>query len=248
MKDKAKAKRLTKVLAGLLVLLVSVVMICAIIIPHEAQRVASKPSEGRTATPVVVLPSETGEDREVRGIDWRYWQSVNPDIIGWITIPGTPIDYPIMQAHREDPTHYLNYDAYDSYNFYGCIYVDAGCSIESDNVIIFGHNMGYFDDSMFTSLTNYLDQNYLDGHQMVVIQTPEKVMPLSVRAAEEISPYGYEKRVEFDSNEELQEYYLGLWQRAPSRSAEPKDDELEQLFTLITCDSDGYTRAIVYAG
>lgn len=40
-------------------------------------------------------------------VDWDYWKSVNPDVIGWVTVPGTNIDSPIVQAHSDDPEYYL---------------------------------------------------------------------------------------------------------------------------------------------
>ena len=51
-------------------------------------------------------PSLTVEDAEdgFPAVDWEYWQDVNPDVIGWVTVPGTPIDYPIVQAHADAPT------------------------------------------------------------------------------------------------------------------------------------------------
>ncbi|MFR7652084.1 MAG: class B sortase, partial [Eggerthella lenta] len=50
-----------------------------------------------------------GEGDGSGGVDWGYWQSVNPDIIGWVTAPGAGIDSPIVQAHEGDPDHYLRY-------------------------------------------------------------------------------------------------------------------------------------------
>lgn len=55
-------------------------------------------------------PSPGGEAREVSldpygfpEVDWDYWKSVNPDVIGWVTVPGTNIDSPIVQAHSDAP-------------------------------------------------------------------------------------------------------------------------------------------------
>ncbi|MDR2673148.1 MAG: class B sortase [Coriobacteriales bacterium] len=233
--------------AGVAVAILALAAICLIVVPHEAQRISSKPMEGRlTDRPA---PVATGDGQpEVFGIDWGYWQSINPDIVGWITIPKTPIDYPIVQAHPEDATHYLNYDAYDHYNIYGCAYVDAGCSMQSPNVIVFAHNMGSGEDAMFTTLTDYLDPAYLAEHKQVIIQTPEGTYDLKARAAESVSPYGFEKRTAFSSVEGLREFYLELWGGADSRCAEPNADEVSQLFTLITCDKGGSARAVVYAG
>ena len=38
-------------------------------------------------------------------VDWEYWKSVNPDVIAWVTVPGTNIDSPIVQAHSDDPEY-----------------------------------------------------------------------------------------------------------------------------------------------
>lgn len=246
-KSKPDAKQIAKVGAGCAIALSALIAICAILIPHELQKMASRPTEGKVAEPVIVKTDE-GDATEVAGIDWDYWLVVNPDIVGWITIPDTPIDYPIVQAHANNPTHYLNYDAYDNYNIYGCLYVDAGCTIESPNVVIFGHNMGGIDDSMFTTLTGYLDSGYMAEHQAVIIQTPADNRILKVRAADSVSPYGYEKRNTFSSVEGLREFYLELWEGADAKCSEPGADEVEQLFTLITCDEGGATRAVVCVG
>ena len=244
-KNRRQGKELAKALLGIVVAFAAFIAICAILLPHEMQRSTSKPTGGRMAVPLVVTTEAEG-DINVLGIDWEYWQAINPDIVGWITIPNTPIDYPIVQASVNAPTRYLDYDAYGKYNFYGCLYVDAGCTIASPNVIIFGHNMRDSQGSMFTALTHYLDGHYLEAHPDVIIQTPEKVSVLKIRAAKNVSPYGYEKRIEFDSNGKLQEYYLELWESASSRCAFPDERGVEQLFTLVTCNKGGTVRTVVY--
>jgi sortase B len=240
-KDVAKAG------AGIAVALSALVAIALILAPHEMQRIASKPMEGRlTDRPAVAVVEDTGE--EVRGTDWNYWRSVNPDIAGWITIPGTPIDYPIVQASSSDPTRYLDYDIYGSYNIYGCPYVDSSCTMESPNTVVFAHNMGGIDDSMFTQLTNYLDPGFMAAHGAVIVQTPDTVYTLKVRAAERVSPYGFEKQTAFSGVEGLREYYLERWQNAAVRSEQPESEQIVKLFTLITCDNGGAARAVVYVG
>jgi sortase B len=233
--------------AGIAVAVLALVAICLTVIPHEAQRISSKPTEGRLTDRPTPVETDDGQE-EVPGIDWGYWQSINPDIVGWITIPGTPIDYPIAQAHPENPTLYLHCDAYGSYNIYGCPYVDAGCTMQSPNVIVFAHNMGSGEDAMFTTLTDYLDPTYMKEHRQVIIQTPDGTYDLKARAAESVSPYGFEKQVAFSSVEGLREFYLEVWNGADSRCPEPGYEEVNQLFTLITCDKGGSARAVVYVG
>ena len=102
-------------------------------------------------------PSLTVEDAEdgFPAVDWEYWQDVNPDVIGWVTVPGTPIDYPIVQAHADAPTWYLSHDVYGNWNIYGCPYLDADCEEEgfdSRVAYVFAHHMD--DGSMFAPLAS----------------------------------------------------------------------------------------------
>ena len=73
----------------------------------------------------------------------------NPDCIGWVRVPGTDIDYPIMWTPN-DPEHYLHLDFYGSCSDYGVPFLDHRCDLDRDNIILYGHNM--FDGTMFTDL------------------------------------------------------------------------------------------------
>ena len=75
----------------------------------------------------------------------------NPDMVGWIKINGTNINYPVMQT-PENPDYYLDHDFYKNQSVYGCPYVQANCDVKtpSDNVIVYAHHMN--DGSMFANL------------------------------------------------------------------------------------------------
>ena len=114
------------------------------------------PTQGDTADPSLTITSDasssTGEDDASEAaddgfptVDWAYWQGVNPDVIGWITVPGTTINSPIVQAPTDDPDFYLSHDVYGNYNIYGAIYLDAECAeagLDSRNAVILGHHSG----------------------------------------------------------------------------------------------------------
>ena len=92
-------------------------------------------------------------------------------MIGWVTVPGTNIDQPIVQAHADDPTYYLHHDIYKNYNIYGCPYLDSECEelgFESKNAVIFGHHMN--DGSIFSAFAEYSDQEYAEEHQKILLQ------------------------------------------------------------------------------
>jgi sortase B len=202
--------------------------------------------EGRLDDVAAIVAVEEAAS-EVQAIDWAYWQGVNPDIVAWITIPGTAIDHPVVQANDKAPQFYLTHDVYGAYNPYGAVYVDAACTIESANVYLFGHNMGRWENAMFSDLDDFLDTGFLQEHATVIIQTPDSVYNLRVRAAQSISPYGYDKQTAFSDVEGLREFYLERWQDATARSDEPDAGQIDKLFTLITCTEGANSRALVYA-
>ena len=121
-------------------------------------------------------------------VDWEYWKSVNPDVIAWVTVPGTNIDSPIVQAHSSDPEYYLHHDVYGKYNVYGCPYLDSGCEAEgfkSYNSVIFGHHMN--DQTVFSAFSKYTDADFAKENGKVLLQMPGEKHILSVKLAEMIN-------------------------------------------------------------
>lgn len=94
----------------------------------------------------------------------------NEDVVGWITIEGTQIDYPIVQA--EDNYHYLTRNFYHEESRAGSIYMDYRNSVRIDseqNVVLYGHRMR--DGSMFENLTKYLDEDFFNEHRKIEFDT-----------------------------------------------------------------------------
>lgn len=82
----------------------------------------------------------------------------NSDLIGWLSIDGMEIDYPVMQC--EDDEYYLHHDFYGNDSKYGCLYVRKEADINTgSNFIIYGHNMK--DGSMFGDLDSYLKESFI---------------------------------------------------------------------------------------
>lgn len=96
----------------------------------------------------------------------------NEDAVGWLTIPGTIIDYPVMQT-PEDEDYYLYRDFYGNDDNNGCLLLAAGCDItkKSTNWIIHGHNKK--SGAMFGSLSKYRKKAYMEEHSQVILETSE---------------------------------------------------------------------------
>lgn len=101
----------------------------------------------------------------------------NPDCVGWVSIPSTSIDFPVMQNGE----FYLNHDFEGNYTDYGLPFLDERCSLDnSDNLIIYGHHMN--DGSMFSELLNYVDESYCKDHPKIILETENGVEIYKVAA------------------------------------------------------------------
>lgn len=118
---------------------------------------------------VTAIHNETGKV-EVMLPEFAELFAINPDIIGWISIDGTHIDYPVVQR-KDKQNYYLYRDFYGRQVMRGCIYADEKCDAlrPSDNVIIYGHMMQ--DNSMFADLANYTRKSYWQEHQFIQFNT-----------------------------------------------------------------------------
>ena len=94
----------------------------------------------------------------------------NPDLIGWITIQDTVINYPVMYTPK-DPQKYLHRDFEERYSFAGLPFLDARCDYEdrASNLILYAHNMR--SGQMFAQVTQYLDPEYLAEHSTISFDT-----------------------------------------------------------------------------
>ena len=106
-------------------------------------------------------------DEDTKGENYRRLKEHNPDIVGWIRIPGTPVDYPVMWTEK-----YLRTDFEGNYSLSGLPFVSADCNVSPmpddkvcSNTLIYGHHMQ--DGSMFAVLTEYEKQDFYEKHKTI---------------------------------------------------------------------------------
>lgn len=94
----------------------------------------------------------------------------NGDLVGWISIADTNINYPVMQTVNE-PNFYLKHSFDKEYSDYGCPYVQEDCDVQkpSDNLVIYGHHMS--NGSMFAHLEKFKSKNFWSEHRMITFNT-----------------------------------------------------------------------------
>ncbi len=131
-------------------------------------------------------------------------ESRNPDWIGWLKIKGTSISYPVMQREG-DAEYYLHRDFDGAYSFYGTPFLDIRCTLDSDNCIIYGHNIN--GGRMFGALHAYADKNYYKEHPEIQFRAGEekrKYEIVSVIQTDTASPvYSF---ADTGNHEEYREY------------------------------------------
>lgn len=205
---------------------------------YDAHKVEDTTEIEETVEEVEEVPEET-DDRVYEGcpIDFAGMWEINEDVYAWITIPGTIIDYPILQ-HETDNTYYLNYNIDGSYGHPGCIYTENLNSKDftDNNTVIYGHNLK--SGLMFTSLHKFEDASFFEEHSEIYIYTPEKEYVYTIFAA-----YVYDDRhllYSFDfNNPQVYANYLEDIQNMRSMNALFREGITvtaeDKIITLATC-------------
>ena len=101
----------------------------------------------------------------------------NSDCIGWLSIDGTNISYPVMHTPSE-PQKYLRRNFYGKYSQSGVPFLDGRCDLQSTNLIIYGHNMK--NGTMFSNLKKYVERDFLNAHRTVKFETADGIRYFTV--------------------------------------------------------------------
>lgn len=184
-----------------------------------------------------------------KNIDWDELKSINSDIYAWIYVPGTNIDYPILQ-HPTDDSYYLSHNMDGSKGRPGCIYTEKANSkaFTDYNTIIYGHNMK--SGAMFRTLHNFEDSTAFDTDKYVYIYTQDKVFIYEIFAAYTSDASHILHKYAFDSAEHMQSYLDEALKQAANNGYIRKDVNVtgeSAIVTLSTCTSDSSERYLVQA-
>ena len=126
----------------------------------------TQPSE--TDTPSGESDAEMESERTGRNLSGLL--ALNSDCIGWLSIPGTAVDYPVMHTPG-NPQKYLRQNFYGEYSQSGVPFLDGRCNADSANLIIYGHNMN--NGTMFSNLRCYTDPAFCAEHSVIEFETAD---------------------------------------------------------------------------
>ena len=113
-------------------------------------------------------------------VDLSTLQTEYPDIKGWISIPGTCVDYPVLQSSADDPEYYLRRTYKGEWRTAGSIFFQWDCTPESKNFVVYGHNMN--DGTMFAVLQKMADEAFRNEHSKILLQTSDGLREYQIAA------------------------------------------------------------------
>jgi sortase B len=156
----------------------------------------------------------------------------NKDVVGWIKIPGTEIDYPVVQA--EDNEFYLKRNLKKESSSRGSIFMDyRNSNDEMDyNTILYGHNMK--DGGMFAGLSAYKDRSFYVDHAFIEYDSPQKPMKWQIFSVYITEPKDDLLKVFYDNDVEYAQYLDMIISKSIYETGVKvtKDD---RILTLVTC-------------
>ena len=183
-------------------------------------------------------------------VDWDALTAINPDTVGWIYVPGTPINYPIV--HTTDDEMDLTHDFQGSEGWiatFGAIFLAAANAPDftDANNIMYGHHLN--DGSMFAAIAGFDDQVQFDAHRTVYLLTPKATYRLRTFALVHVAANDPLAQTSFADAAEQTAYVQDKIDRSVVQVSDvPAASELTRTFALATCDnlpSDG--RYVLYA-
>jgi sortase B len=177
--------------------------------------------------------------------DWDALRASNPDIVAWVIVPGTHVNYPIVQG--ENNSYYL-YHLFDSSSSgAGTVFLDfeGSADFSGKNNIVYGHNM--LDGSMFSDIMMFMQQDFFNEHSVVYLATPQlnrELKPLATLRMDENAPlrqFGFADDIAFDQ-------YLGdMLSRAVVSDYDlaAKMPGVDKLYSFVTCDTLDFSVRII---
>ena len=183
--------------------------------------------------PVQQSESAVGEQAMV---DLSAYLAQNPDFVAWLRIPGTNVDYPVVQT--DNPDYYLNHTFSGKSSVVGTLFslADADYAAPGRNIAIYGHHLRSSGEKMFTSLMRYKNPDFYEDNKTVMLDSLYRHSEYTIFAVVNMKVGDWEpSRTTFSGDAA----FMAFVNRAKSESLYDTGVEVgadDHILTLITCD------------
>lgn len=187
---------------------------------------------------------EEKEDKAIFSVDFNSLLERNKDVVGWLYVEDTPINYPIVQA--SDNNYYLRRLLDGSYNIAGSIFMDYKNSpdVTDLNTIVYGHNLK--NGTMFSNLKDYGSQEYYENHPVMHLLTPQGSHVIQLIGGYQTNIYSNIYKT-LKTEEELFDLYDEIIKLSTFK-ANISLNQGDRLITLSTCSEGGDESRYVLIG
>lgn len=175
-----------------------------------------------------------GKEQAASLVNLSALQAEYPDIQGWISIPGTCVDYPVLQSSADEPEYYLRRTYKGERRTAGSIFFQWDCSPESKNLVVYGHNMN--DGTMFAVLQKMADAAFREEHSEILLQTETGLREYTIVAVlkTDISKLSFNRTV-FADDEDFLSFQKELLAQPLYHDPAFIPGAGHRLLTLVTC-------------
>lgn len=218
----------------------------------DYSQLATQAREGKTSIfrdrEEVQAPEENIPDPVDIPVDFEFLQGENADIIGWIQVDGTKIDYPILYDTTYN-LYYLYHNYKGTSTAFGSIFVlgENGSDFTDFNTVVYGHNM--LDGSMFAQLHQFRKKDFFDSHGQIIVYTPDRKLTYQVFAAYRRDNLDIIANYDVSTEEVREEYIDSIYEHTAVENFKPdyQVTASDRILTLSTCIGNPDYRYVVQA-
>lgn len=170
-------------------------------------------------------------------VDFTELKNINPDVVGWIVVEGTQINYPIVQGKNN--SFYLNHSYDKKWSGFGSVFMDYKSSSDFTdyNTFIYGHHTK--DGSMFGELYKYLDEGFYNAQPFFYLYTPTKNYRVEVFSAYVNKSDSDSYKDKFSSIEDFQKYLNYIIDKSNYKTNTNVGVNKDKIITLYSCSREG---------
>lgn len=185
------------------------------------------------------VPEQSDDGKKIRK-EYRKLYKKNKDLIGWVLVDGTQIDYPVMQTPK-DSEYYLHRNFNKEHDENGMPFLDAKCDVDdaNSNLMVYGHHMK--SGLMFAHLEDFEDKSFYAKHKTIQFDTLYEKRTYEVVAVFRSKIYGKEEDVfkyyQYGGPLSKKQYntYVKNCKKLSVHETGVEPVYGEQLLTLVTC-------------